>query len=90
MKNSCIVLVNNNSILGVSGVCIKNSRRFGGLEMKTGKQKLVSYNLRKALLYLQRAKLTAIQEDDKEVVRDVSVGIFQISSVIKKINREKS
>lgn len=90
MKNSFAALGGNNNISRMRDVCIKNSQRFGGLEMKTGKQKLVSYNLRKALLYLQRAKLTAIQEDDKEVVRDVSVGIFQISSVIKKINREKS
>ena len=85
MKNNCITLASNNNILYV-----KNNQHFGGLEMKTGQQKLVSYNLRKALLYLQRAKLTAMQEDDKEVVRDVSVGIFQVSSVIKKMNREKS
>ena len=56
--------------------------------MQSGGRTMVTYNLRKALLYLQRAKVCADQAGDLEEVRDISRTILQISSLIKKKNEK--
>ena len=56
--------------------------------MKKNGQDLIPYNLRKALLYLQRAKMIASQSGDIETSRSISVSILQISMKIKKLKLE--
>ena len=57
---------------------------------KTGQGKnLISYNLRKSLLYLQRARQMAIQINDKECAYSIQISIAQVSDRLRKIN-EKS
>ena len=56
--------------------------------MKKNGQSLIPYNLRKALLYLQRAKMIASQSGDIETSRSISVSILQISIKIRKLKSE--
>ena len=62
---------------------------FGAWVMKRAGQNLITYNLRKSLLYLQRAKMMASQAEDKETAYAISLSISQISDRLKKINEEK-
>jgi len=57
--------------------------------MKRNGQNLIPYNLKKALLYLQRAKMIAVQSRDLETARDLSISIIQVSTRIKKLNDNK-
>jgi len=60
----------------------------GDPAMKKNGQSLIPYNLRKALLYLQRAKMIASQSGDIETSRSISVSILQISIKIRKLKSE--